>query len=726
MGDETLLEKIKSSEYKEYFQLFGNTKGIELLSEKSVTVNKMINDGQVKLMYYWYQKTGYKFIPDYVVMQNFPLEEIDSFLENGKYWSRLMKINEYSLIYEGRVALLKLAYCYGIFNDDKNSINHLEFLLKGIPLKISRINYELLLDIENRLINACKYNFVLPTKEETNLYLELKKVLKEENLISKESEYIFKELYKSNNDDIYNLQINWQLYPNIISSLRNFMELWGLEVILTPFKAYQIFKDFDMKYEKDFKNFLIDNIELILSNYEYSIYFSEIQKQFKEIKKVNSNRVLTYNMALDYVKDNNYINVEVGNEKLADLVSKTGVYNQYNFEMLQKIYNYSKMRVYNSIPRINGVYQKYSYEMLKLDDPLASVIGIFTDCCQKLNDSAELCMEHSMVSDNGRLFVVRDNLGQIVAQSWVWRNNNVICFDDIEIPNKVLVNAERKYGEEHRYQLAKEIYDVYKYASLQLLEIDNITYKNLFDKNIITKEEYVGLKLNKVIVGLGHNDIANIIKKYSKHSGIIPIRPLYFNPPVRLRFSLYLNDSSSQYLLAENNENIEYIGYPINIYNDEYTIYTDKNMSKLELLTLENLRKVTDNVTDNLITKEEFIPDKIVSLIARKYNSEENNTKLIINPNFAIIYVESEDKNIILDLFLNSVIESEQIDITNIVLGQIKLAIKQINRNNKKVDVSKLPVNKLDIYTKIKDKYNENNIEIEKLKIKIKKLERCL
>ena len=33
MGDETLLEKIKSSEYKEYFQLFGNTKGIELLSK---------------------------------------------------------------------------------------------------------------------------------------------------------------------------------------------------------------------------------------------------------------------------------------------------------------------------------------------------------------------------------------------------------------------------------------------------------------------------------------------------------------------------------------------------------------------------------------------------------------------------------------------------------------------------------------------------------------------
>ena len=44
------------------------------------------------------------------------LDEIDAFLENGKYWSRLMKINEFSSVYEGRLALLKLAYCYGIFS----------------------------------------------------------------------------------------------------------------------------------------------------------------------------------------------------------------------------------------------------------------------------------------------------------------------------------------------------------------------------------------------------------------------------------------------------------------------------------------------------------------------------------------------------------------------------------------------------------------------------------
>lgn len=726
MVDETLLEKIKSSEYKEYFQFFGDKKGIELLSNKSVTVNKMINDGQVKLMYYWYQKTDYKFIPDYVVMQNFSLDEIDVFLENGKYWSRLMKINEFSSVYEGRLALLKLAYCYGIFSGNKNSINHLEFLLKGIPLKLSKDNYELLLDIENRLIKACKYDLVLPTKEEIDVYFELRKILKKANLISKENEYIFKELYKSNNDSIYNLQINWQSYPDIISSLRNFMEVWGLEVILTPFRAYQIFKDFDMKYDLDFKNFLIDNIELILSNYEYAVYLSEIQKQFKEIKKINSNRVLTYNMALDYVKDNDYVNVEIGNEKLADLVSKTGIYNQYNFEILQKIYNYSKIRIYSSIPRIEGMYMNYSYEMLRLDDSLASVIGIFTDCCQKLNDSAELCMEHSMVSDNGRLFVVRNCLGQIVAQSWVWRNNNTVCFDDIEIPNKVLVNAERKYGEEYRYQLVKEIYDVYKYAASQLMEVDKLTYKKMLNDNLIKTDEYNGLRISKVLVGLGHNDIANIIKKHSKFAGILPVRPLAFNPPVKLRFWLYLNDSSSQYILAESGNSIEYNGHPLNIYNDDFIIYTDENISKLELLTLENLRKVFDNVTDNLITKEEFIPDKIVSLIARKYNSDENNTKLIINPNFAIIYEECEDKNIILDLFLNSMIRTENIDITNIVLGQIKLAIKQINRNNKKIDISKLPVNKLDIYTRIKCNFDENDIEKEKLKIKIKKIERYL
>ena len=51
--------------------------------------------------------------------------------------------------------------------------------------------------------------------------------------------------------------------------------------------------------------------------------------------------------------------VKVYNEKMADIVGKTGLYNQYNFVILKKIYNYGKIRIYSSIPRIKGMYKEY-------------------------------------------------------------------------------------------------------------------------------------------------------------------------------------------------------------------------------------------------------------------------------------------------------------------------------------------------------------------------------
>ena len=84
------------------------------------------------------------------------------------------------------------------------------------------------------------------------------------------------------------------------------------------------------------------------------------------------------------------------------------------------IYNYGKQRTFSSIPRIENKVEGYSYEILRLDDPLAMAIGTLTDCCQELGDAAEVCMEHSMVDNNGRVFVIRDDEGNIIAQSWVW------------------------------------------------------------------------------------------------------------------------------------------------------------------------------------------------------------------------------------------------------------------------------------------------------------------
>jgi len=709
MFEETLQEKLENKFYQEYFELFKEKAGINLLCNKSTTVNKMIIDNQIDLMYYWYQKTGYKFIPDYVVMQNFPKEEIDKFLENGKIWSHLMKIKEYSEVYEGREVLLKLAYIYGVFSNDNNSINHLEYLLKGIPQALNKEELELLIKVENILIKASNLDLIFPTKDEINMYNSLKEQLIKEHLIPKETEYILEYLYKTNDNKKYILQINWQQHQELVLKIRKFMEIWGIERILTPFKAYQIFSKFKMEYDKEFKDFLIENMDIIISNYEYSKYLPKIQSEFKEIKKLNSNRKLTLDLALNYVKEDNYDNVNTGNEKLSSVISKIGLYNQKDFETLQKIYNYGKLRTFSSIPRIKRKLDNYSYEILKLDDPLAITIGVVVDCCQKLNDSAEMCMEHSMVDPHGRIFVVRDKEGQIVAQSWMWRNKNTICFDDIEIPNRLLTITERKNGPLARYELVTEILEVYKEASNELLKIDNMTYQTLLENNLITKEVYDNLKLNKVTVGLGYNDIASVIRKKLKYDGLVPTRPYTFDPLVKLKFYLYLNDSSSQYILASNNKISNKIDYsPLIIYNDEYDINLIKDITYEDLRILNSLIRVTDNITYDYNIKDLTI----------KYNTYEENIKTIIHPNFVVLYKETELNNIILDIFLNTKIDNkeQQLDITNTVLLQIKLALIQISKNNKKIDISKLTMDKIDIFNNI-----NSNINIDKTKIKILK-----
>lgn len=714
MDIETILEKIKSNEYKEYFRLFGEKTGIELLCKKNITVNKMILDNQVNLMYYWYYKTNYKFIPDYVVMQNFPYNEIDNFLKNAKYWSRLMKIEEFSEFYEGREAMLKLAYIYGIFSNNTNSINHLEFLLTGIPRNLSKENYELLINVEKRIKDSRLHNLFFPTKEEIDKYYDIKYDLINENIITNKSDYIFENLYKSNDGETYSLQINNQLYPIVVSKIRNFMEIWGLEIILDPFKAYRIFKNLDMKYDEEFKNFLIENIDIILSNYEYSIYLPKIQKEFKNIKTLNSNRKLTYELAINYVKESGYNNVEVGNNKLSSIVSKVGIYNQHDFDIIQNIYNYGKIRIFSSIPRIEKDLGKYSYEILRLDDPLTLVIGTITDCCQKLYDSAEMCMEHSMVDNNGRLFIVRDKIGRIIAQSWIWRNKNVICFDSIEIPNKILTKIERKYGELARLKFVREIYEVYKIASEELLEIDNITYKNMLDNKLITEEEYNGLKLNKVTVGLGYNDIANVIARSSEILEINIPKPASFEPPVKLNGRMYLDDSAKQYILSKKQEIAESILKTLSIYTDDYKIYTDKNITKEDYKMFESLRMLTENTLVKLIDDSNFDENKIVSTIGEIYGVNKEKTKMIIHPNFAIIYVEEERNITILDMFFNTEINdnAKNIDIADIVTKQIELALLQITKNKKELDITRISLDKLNII----DKIQKNNPNFKKIK----------
>lgn len=730
---------LRSSYYKEetikYFNLFGTDKAIKLGINKAETVMEMITSKKVELMKEWYDKTGQKFIPDFTIMKNFPKEQADKFLLSAFNWSKIAKNKNFFNSAESKDAILKLSYSFGVFESDKRGYNKVEELLTSIPKVINFQQGYIIKQIDNNiafLTNKDKFLKESKTKEEaffkiinylndekiktdnnTKNITKLLEAIKKEKIDIDFSQNIFEQIYRKKEDNAYFLTINQQEYPKTTQAIRNILEEYIELPILTPNIAHQLFGGFELKYDPDFREFLLKNIEEILTQPKYASFISNIQKQFSEIKSNNSNRTLTLDLAVSYVQNNKYESVNIGNENVATISAIAG-YSQEDFNILQQIYNYGKQRTFSSIPRIEKTIGKYSYEMLRLDDPLAMAIGTLTDCCQALGDMAEMCMQHSMIDNNGRVFVIKDSENNIVAQSWVWRNKDVLCFDNIEIPTRALKRATRSARLQDKEEFTEEIFNIYKQAAHQLIEKDEQVYKQLLEAKKITQEQYEGLRLGKITVGIGYNDIAKSIKEKAILDKNKVTIPLPFEEKVELTNGLYTKDSTTQYILEKRDNRKEYELNTLPIYNDLYIEYNDDNFKEKNLLTLEKLEIITKKNPQTLEINADYYSDKkqLVTEIAHTYSLNPKTTKIIMNSNFAIIYEINKNKLKIADLFFNTKVDNkeQQIDITNKVIIQIRLALDQI-RNNRQIDITNLNKRQKEIYYKALNLTNEIDIE---------------
>lgn len=708
-----------------YFQIFGDKDGLRLGISKPETVMHMIETDKIKIMKTWYDKTGKKFIPDAFVMECFPIEEIDKFLTSSVTWSHITKLKGYAKNAENKEALLKLAYSFGVFHKDSRGIRSLCDFLTKIPLKIERDLGYIIKSADEDIKKEYFCNTIAALKNRTQemddekfktylrtcaitdinnisypdglLILDVLKTLEKEKVNIDFTKDIFAQIYRLNADGSYTLTISQDKYPETIAAIRELFICCSEIPLVESDNIHTLFGGFNLNYDSDFRQFLIENFNEILNDNTNLI--SSVQRSFKEIKAMNSNRHLTWKMAVNYVQSIEYLDIEVGNEKAAQISSIAG-YSQEDFEVLQKIYNYAKRRVYSSIPPIKKTVAKYTYEMLKLDDPLALAIGTLSDCCQELNNTAEVCMEHSLVDKNGRVFVIKDEEGNIVSQSWVWRNKNVLCFDNIEIPNKAFDRANHK-GNYSNEEFANVVFNLYQQASTEMIQIDKTKYQDLLAKKMITSEQYAGLRLSKVTVGLGYNDIAIAIRNNATRETNWPTRPLPFTPPVELSRGLYTSDSEEQYILAIDESNNSYDGPTLALYNDEYTEYTEETFTEKELLALDRLAYATHGEYLYNLSLDE---PSLFSEIAEYYDLDPHKTHLILHPNFALIYEVNEDTIILSELLYNPEIEE------NILALQIKLALEQI-KNNKRIEINNLNEEQRTMYNKAINLNNELAIE---------------
>ena len=151
-----------------------------------------------------------------------------------------------------------------------------------------------------------------------------------------------------------------------------------------------------------------------------------------------------------------------------------------------KLHDEMLLREGSTIPSVGGKVGDYEYEVLRLDDMEGLVVGNKTDCCFTVKGISYTSLKHSLTSKNGRILVVKKN-GELIAHSWLWRNGNVLCLDNIEVAKSIK---------------SVDFLDVYIQFADRILEksratepldscLKNVTVgRNSFDKNVEGIEKY--------------------------------------------------------------------------------------------------------------------------------------------------------------------------------------------------------------------------------------------
>lgn len=218
------------------------------------------------------------------------------------------------------------------------------------------------------------------------------------------------------------------------------------------------------------KNDKNTNINKLLNDEipNFDKYFSSIYNDWELIYKklngnVNTKRILDlYKNPVTFLKPDEY--------RLEEPLQEIGTSDPAIVQKAKDWYQIMRERQYSSIPKVKGNLENYEYEMLDLDDPLALAVGYITRCCFLINGLSRESLYHSISNKNGRTFVVRKD-GEFIAQSWVWRNGNVLCFDNVE--------ARGNYSYD-------KLLEVYQKASQELIETSNQSENETESLKVIT------------------------------------------------------------------------------------------------------------------------------------------------------------------------------------------------------------------------------------------------
>lgn len=203
----------------------------------------------------------------------------------------------------------------------------------------------------------------------------------------------------------------------------------------------------------DFINFMFNNEKsnhfinmLSTPNSELNKNWSYLFNNIEDLKEKCHN-VLTLkklNILLKQISPSRDINdVSPDNFKLEGILddvclgNKTRKENGEIYKILLDIYDKMKRRTESSIPYIKGKSSNgYTFEMMKLNDPIAFILGYKGNCCIRVGDIAHEHLLHATLCRNGRILIIYDQNNDIAAFSPLKRNGEVLIANSIECLHK--------------------------------------------------------------------------------------------------------------------------------------------------------------------------------------------------------------------------------------------------------------------------------------------------
>ena len=316
------------------------------------------------------------------------------------------------------------------------------------------------------------------------------------------------------------------------------------------------FAQFFMKYYHENPDFMVFQLEDKDGDLmEEQDYICLAHNSFATIQKNYPNRVVNGNeeralLTPRFVAEHSYIveyeDVDEGNERLANVVGRYG-YSQKQFERMQEVFNKAK----NIKPMITaGESHEESvvtYRVLGKDDEEGFIVGDVANCCQHLGGEAESCVEDGYLNPKAGFIVFEhknsdpDKEGKrMVGEAYMWYDpeTKTVCFDNIEVPTKVL--KQLKQGDKQDSEVSFN-----NFVKAVIESADAIMYD--MNRN--------GIEVQRVTTGKGYNDLATVLEKtFGKPEE---------NPIARHRgYGGYSDADFAQYLIRTYDQTKQYYSSP--------------------------------------------------------------------------------------------------------------------------------------------------------------------